>query len=325
MSSPATPGAAAELRRARAALEAALGHERAVVRLTERVSQLEDQLADGERGITALRMQLRVEEADVVQWSRVGFGPFLYWLIGRLDERREREQWEAEEASVRLADQADLVARTHAALAATRHELQSTSELATVEQARALVRSLLHDFLPQAADELDRAERHHARVAADLRETDEALTACEYAIAQCTDTLGPLDSAARWGTWDMWGGGIVASSVKHARIDDGLAHVQHLNAALARLQREAGDVRLSVEVPRGLEPGSGARTLDVWFDNIFSDWNMQDRIERMRTTVASIGTRLIAVHHQLFDHRDALLAAEQRHRDTIDRLYAANG
>ncbi|MEQ1699626.1 MAG: hypothetical protein ABMA25_05925 [Ilumatobacteraceae bacterium] len=325
MGSPATPGAAAELARARAALQAAFGHERAAVRLTERIAALEEDLADAHREVAHLRERLQIEEADVVQWSRAGFGPFVYWLIGRLDERRDREQWEAEEASVRLADQADRVERTHAALAAARHELQSTTELARVDDARALVRSLLHDFLPAAFDELERVERHHARIVADLRETEEAMKACEHAIDRCEVTLGPLESALRWGTWDMWGGGLIASSVKHSRVDDGLAHVQQLNAALARLRREAGDVRLSVEVPRGLEAGSGARTLDIWFDNIFSDWNMQDRIERMRDSIAFIGTRLLDVHRQLFDHRGGLLAAEERHRATIDRLYAANG
>lgn len=325
MGSPATPGAAAELMRARAALQAALGHEQAAVRLTERIAAMDDELSDCRREITRLRAQLRVEEADVVQWSRAGFGPFALWLIGRLDERREREQHEAEEASVRLADQADHAERVRVALEAAHHELRSTQALATVDDARALVRSLLHDFLPDEADELDRAERSHARTATDLRETEEAMMACEHAIDCCEATLAPLASAARWGTWDMWGGGMIASSIKHSRIDDGLAHLQRLNMALARLRREASDVRLPVEVPRGLEAGSGARTLDLWFDNIFSDWNMQDRIETMQSTVAYTGTRLLDVHRRLFDHHGKLLAAGEAQRAAIDLLYAANG
>lgn len=325
MGTPATPGAAEELQRARAALRIALGHEQAAVRLSERIAALDDELGDAHSEVTRLRLQLRVEEADVVQWSRAGFGPFVYWLIGRLDERREREQNEAEEVSVRLADQADRAERVRLALAAAHHELRSTRELATVDAARELVRSLLHEFLPDDAEELGRVERHYARTVTDLRETEEALMACEHAIDCCEATLAPLASAARWGTWDMWGGGMIASSIKHSRIDDGLAHLQRLNMALARLRREASDVRFSVEVPRGLEAGSGARTLDVWFDNIFSDWNMQDRIERMQTTVGSIGTHLVGVHRQLSEHRTLLQEREVPARAAIDRLYAANG
>lgn len=311
--------------RARAALRVALGHEQAAARLTERIAALDEELADCRREITHLRAQLRVEEADVVQWSRAGFRPFLFWLIGRLDERREREQHEAEEMSVRLADQADHAERVRVALEAAHHELRSTRALATVDDARALVRSLLHDFLPDEADELDRAEGQHARIATDLHETKEAMMACEHAIDCCEATLDPLASAARWGTWDMWGGGMIASSIKHSRIDDGLAHLQRLNMALARLRREASDVRLSIEVPRGLEAGSGARTLDLWFDNIFSDWNMQDRIEQMQSTVGAIGSHLVGVHRQLSEHRTTLLEREASVCDAIDRLYAANG
>jgi hypothetical protein len=321
---PATPGAAAELRRARAALHAALGHRQAAARLEERVDRLEATLAEGRAEVGRLRHQLSVEEADVQHWTHLGFGPFVYWLIGRLDERRERERFEAEEAAVRLADEADRAERVRVALSAARHELSSARELATVDRARELVRSLLHDFVPDASKQLEHLEEQHAATLADVAETREAMQACEQAIDLTEAALDSMSSAANWGTWDLWGGGIIASSIKHQKVDDGLVHVQRLNAAMSRLRREMGDVGLSLDVPVGLEAGSTARVFDVWFDNIFSDWNMQDRIETMQESVGHIGTRLIEVHRALADHQSGLQRTAAYQRAALDELYLSN-
>lgn len=325
MSSPATPGAAAELMRARAALQAALGHRRAAARLAEKVEGLEALLADGHLRVAQLRHELHVEEADVEHWTSHGFGPFVFWLFRQLDDRRERELHEAEEASVRLADEADRADRVRAELASARHELRSTRELATVDRARELVRSLLHEFLPEEAADLDRLEEQHAATVADLRETEEALVVCEHAIDLAQAALDRLLLASNWGTWDMRGNGLIASSIRHQKVEEGLVHVQRLNVAMARLRRECSEVQLSLHVPGGMERGSTSGVLDAWFDNIFDDWNIHDRVATMQDSVAVIGSRLIDVHHQLTAHRAALLQTVGYQRAAIDRLYAVNG
>jgi hypothetical protein len=325
MGSPATPGAAAELMRARAALQAALGHRRAAARLEEKVDSLEAVLADSYRRVTELRHELRVEEADVEHWTGHGFGPFVYWLFRELDDRREREMGEAEEASVRLADEADRGERVRAELAAARHELRSARELATVDQARDLVRTLLHEFLPDEARDLDRLEEQHAATVVDLRETEEALAVCEQSIDLAQAALDRLLLATEWGTWSMRGNGLIASSIRHQKVEEGLVHVQRLNVAMARLRRECSQVQMRLHVPHGMEHGSTTRVLDAWFDNIFDDWNIHDRVATMQESVAMIGSRLIDVHHQLTAHRTELLHTLGQQRAIIDRLYAVNG
>lgn len=319
------PGESEDLVAARAALRLALEHEQSAERLARRVQHLETMLADGLREVSRLRVALRIEEAELQRWEGKGFGQLLLWLAGLLDDRREDERHDVEEASLHLADESDRAERVRLQLVEARDELRAAQEQATVAAARERVRSLLRSLAPIEGARLTGLEDQHAMVAADLRETDEALVASEAAQRAAEPALEQLAKARSWGTWDMLGGGVFISAMKHRRVDESLEHVQRLNAALVRLRTEASQVRFDLQIPGGLEVGSTARLLDTWFDNIFSDWRMQDRIETMQLRVRDVMQHVVAVHAQLQAHRDGLITRLAAQRAELDALYRANG
>ena len=83
---------------------------------------------------------------------------------------------------------------------------------------------------------------------------------------------GHLGSAESWSTYDTWfGGGLLASSVKHDRIDGASDRIGEAQQALFEFARELADVDAvpTVRADLGISPTS--RTVDVWFDNVFTD------------------------------------------------------
>ncbi|MET0577991.1 MAG: hypothetical protein ABW122_04990, partial [Ilumatobacteraceae bacterium] len=87
--------------------------------------------------------------------------------------------------------------------------------------------------------------------------------------------------ARSWSTYDTWlGGGLLASSVKHDRIDSASDRIAQAQMALVDFARELTDVASAPTVKADLGISPTSRTLDVWFDNIVTDLSVGSRITR---------------------------------------------
>lgn len=185
---------------------------------------MEDLKAQHEERKRAAEDALKVlyrEQEDVEELERLSFASFLARIRGEQAERLDQERREAVAAKARYdaarRDLEDLEARFQAA----------QKERAGLEGLRGRWKALMEEkeeLLCQAGGE--RAKRL-IQIGCDLdslgsqiRELDEAICAGKdvgYALDQM---IGQLDSAAGWGTWDILGGGMLATMAKHGRMND---------------------------------------------------------------------------------------------------------
>ncbi|MFE5294497.1 hypothetical protein ACFQ8T_20135 [Isoptericola sp. NPDC056618] len=101
-----------------------------------------------------------------------------------------------------------------------------------------------------------------------------------------------LRGADGWSTYDtFFDGGMLASMVKHDTMDRAAGLLREADGALRHLTVELGD--LGEQGVGGVGVDGLTRTLDVWFDTIFTDWSVRNRIAEARDRVAA-ATR--AVH-----------------------------
>ncbi len=240
-------------------------------------------------------------------------------LSGRY--RRQREQADAEAA--RSYAQLDAVRRQ---LADARLELDRATAACEAAEARAAQenatrRAAAADRIRAAggpgAARLEQLEADLASAQVESRELDEAARAVAASQAAADQALERLRSAADWGTYDTWfGGGIVSSSIKHDRIDDAAQAMGAVRTHLERARRELADVALDVAAPDLAQVGSN-RTLDIWFDNFFSDLGTQSRINDGRASVVALVTALrqaqerVATRTHELRQRIAALSAER--------------
>ena len=137
-----------------------------------------------------------------------------------------------------------------------------------------------------------------------LREIQEAQDACEGALRSLGEAQRKVDSARSWGTYDTWfGGGLFSSLIKHDRIDEAEQYMRAVDEALERLRRELADVNMGGATLGGVGVTDLTRTLDVWFDNFFSDLAVQSRLKDADHRLDAIGEALVAVRRALQDRR----------------------
>lgn len=117
------------------------------------------------------------------------------------------------------------------------------------------------------------------------REVREAVAAGRRALASLEEAADALDSASRWGLFDLVLGGPISSLAKHARLGDAREALERARADLYAFTRELSDVR-GIEELR-VNVGGVALALDVLVDNPFVDLYVQKRISDAEDNVAA--------------------------------------
>jgi hypothetical protein len=309
------------------AIENARAFERAIS-ASSKLAHIEKELArqrefSREASLLAERAlaTLRKEVSDVESWSGSGLKAILWKLFGQLDERVVAENREWQIAAANYAERksgADAFAAE-----VTRLEDRQTVHATvarSLDEYRAQARAALVKANPVITQQLVPAETYAQECALAEREVAEALKACQTALPICGRTLNELGSAESLGTWDLFGGGMLVSMAKRSRVETALELVDSLHRALDKLRSEVSDLTEAIVVPNGLEVGSGSWGFDVWFDNVFSDWKMQGRIQQTVNNVAKIKQSLAALESHLASELASAQARQAIASDELDAL-----
>jgi hypothetical protein len=260
---------------------------------------LELNLAKTNHEVAAARLaqaeeRVRAEAGDVAVLESVT--PTRLWAAMRgtrsedLDrERSELSAVQAEAAALKLA---------WAEAGAVRQQIQAAlirlgDVSAQWRQALNVEEGRLLDAGGGAAAQLVEISGQRAAVAAQRAEVAQAQAAARVAVSALKAAAQLLDSAESWSTYDtFFGGGMLASMAKHDRMDAASAELKAADSALERLSSELADVGLAAV--GGIDVDELTRTFDIWFDNIFTDWSVADRIseaaERTQRAVRAVDT-----------------------------------
>jgi len=151
------------------------------------------------------------------------------------------------------------------------------------------------------------------------KELVEAIDAGEKAKASVLRVLNELKNAKQWGQWDMASRGRGANYHKRHAIDRANQHVYKTQQLLRVYEKELRDLGMEVSLRFKLQ--NFHSFLDFFFDNLISDWIVQQKINhtvnnvlKTRDEIASINASLTREKEKtdqstiaLHDKRDSIL------------------
>lgn len=129
------------------------------------------------------------------------------------------------------------------------------------------------------------------------KEREEAIQAGRRAKESLNRALRALDSARGWGIYDMIGGGFLSSLIKHSKMDDASAYIEDAKEDLRAFADELDDLDEYTNVD--LSTGDFWGFADWFFDGLFSDWVMQNRINEARTQVQNAIRKVDSILNRL--------------------------
>ena len=259
------------------------------------------------------------EQADVDRLEGRSLAAFFYNVIGRMDEKLDRERREAYEARVKYDAAARELAETEAELRRSEAELDALRGCEERYQAALEEKSRAVKAAGGAeAEKLLELERHIAALDGQKRELDEAVSAGRLALHTADNILSSLDSAEGWGTWDLFGGGLISDLAKHGHLDDAQDAIEQLQSQLRRFKTELADVAIYADIQVNLD--GFLRFADFFFDNLFTDWAVLDHIHQSQGQVRDIRNQIESILTRLESTLESAKQEQNGSREQLARL-----
>lgn len=259
------------------------------------------------------------EEADVARLQGRSLAAFFYNVVGKMDEKLDQERREAYAARVKY----DAAARELQAVEADLKEC--TDELDMLALCEDHYRMCLEEKAAaiKAAGsavglEILRLETYIQTLDCQLKELDEAVDAGNTALFMTKNVQSSLDSAEDLGTWDLFGGGLLVDMAKHDHLDDAQAMIERLQVQLRRFKTELTDVKVDADVQISVE--GFTRFADFFFDGLFADWAVMDRIEQAQGQVKKTRSQIEAVLRKLGSLIQMTQTEKEKSRQTLNEL-----
>ena len=290
-------------------------------RLSAEVSTLEERRASLAQRVQQLKEETYKEQLDVDQLENFSAAKLFYQVVGKLDERLEKEQAELYAAALRYDSARQELQSVESELDSRRREL-SFLEGCEREYERLLAekaRVLREDPNSPSARRLLALEERQAQLSAREKELNEAIRAGYDALSDIGTIEESLSSAEGWGTWDVFGGGLISDMAKYSHLDEAQRQINTLQRSLSRFRTELADVDIRMDIQ--IEVDSFLRFADYFFDNIFTDWAVLDRIRNTQSQIqqvdGSVRTIVSRLERNLEQCRQDIQQTAQERKDFL--------
>ncbi len=258
-------------------------------KLEKDLLQIRDLLADERVKYANLKKQLHKEGRDVKKLEGLSLSGLFLSILGSKEAQLENERQEYLAAKLKYDECKSEVDTLEGEERNATAQLESLAALD--DDYRELLGEkeavILSDEGNQARLLLELSE-DLGELKANQKELQEAIEAGNHALALLQKVQDSLGSAQGWGVWDMLGGGLIVTAVKHSRIDDARQHVHSAQQALHSFVRELKDVNPHLLNDITIDIGGFATFADYFFDGLIADWIVQSRINDSLDNVSNM-------------------------------------
>ncbi len=255
-----------------------------------RLEDLNREITQLQGKITYLVKQVDKESEDIETLKKTGVKSLFYKVLGSKEEQLEKERQEYLEANLRY----DEVRKSIELLEYERNILEGKiKELPKTDRRyKELLKLREKEIIasnPQLAAKINTIDQQMHERQKMLFEIEEAMGVGRSANHLLEQVVIKLNQAVNWGQWDMAGRrGQMTSHMKHRQIDMAKDLAYKAKISLTQFEKELRDIYgpenfgLTVRIP------SFSSFTDIFFDNLITDWIVQQKIQNTRTGVVSV-------------------------------------
>lgn len=252
-------------------------------RTDAKLSDLFLQQSDLEKRTDELEKIMRKEQDDVDRLNGRSLTAFFYRATGKMGEKLTKEEAEAYAAAVKYDAAKNELQAVNNDIEYCQRQL---SELQDCEQQYEKVLKEKTEQIKQSgvpeAGRIMQIENEIAFLENQQKEIQEAINAGNQAFYIAQKILEDLDSAKNWSTFDLMGGGLIADMAKYDKLNKVQDQIQDLQNALRGFRTELADVTERISGNLYVEIGDFLHFADYFFDGLFTDWMVYDKINDSR-------------------------------------------
>lgn len=274
-------------------------------RLEAKWRELHSQQEDLSNRVQELKTVMGNEQADVDRLERTSLTSVFYAVIGKKEDMLDKEKAEVYAAKVKYdsaVQELNLIANDiHQIEIQLREfsqcEQQYESQLQEKDRTIKASGSLDAEYILQLEEQITAQKIQKVEIR-------EAIAAGSRALRSADYILSSLDTAQDWGTWDLLGGGLISTLAKHSSLDEAQDQVQQLQTELRRFKTELADVTIHTDMQVNVD--GFLRFADYFFDGLFADWAVLDKISQSQSSVQTTKNQIESVLSMLRSMEDTV-------------------
>ncbi len=271
-------------------------------RLKEKLDKIYIQRGKLEKKKKELLENLKREELDVEKLEGMSFANLFHSIKGDKVEKLQKEKEEAFAAKLKYDSICNELRMLDNEIEGKERKLL---KLKDIEKEYEDLLNEKQDILISTDGSIrsifSRLQDEEAEEISKEKEIEEAISAGEVLLQSLYRVRDHLQSASSWGTWDILGGGFIATMAKHSKIDDAKNEISAAQGYLRSFYRELQDVGTTISID--IEIGSFLTFADYFFDGLFADLTVQSKINdskiRVKNTIDDVGHMLDKLRNQM--------------------------
>ncbi|PYF03943.1 hypothetical protein [Ureibacillus chungkukjangi] len=277
-----------------------------IEKLNKQKENLTEQLTHIKREIDNYNLELKEIRKKLQHLDSFSFINLIQSWTGKQEELRAQKIDKAAILELKMNEAEKMKEDLTNDLVLTTSELQKSDQQKLNNKLELLIAKKqiwLKEFEPDKALKLQQLEEEELNCSKLKIEIEEARATGKDAIRILSSTLKVLDSASNYSTWDTFlGGGLLATHLKHEKIDESKNKMHQAQIALQRFKNELLDIQEMSTRHLTINTDGFVKFADYFFDDIFSAWSTHTKITSSKEHISRV----------LSDVRNTILKIEQK-------------
>ena len=247
-------------------------------RLRTKINRILGHINQEKKRLDGLKIKMQKEFADVEKLESINLSSLILKIKGSIKEQYNKEQQEYYAVRLQYNQCKHSIEKLENDVIELRDKLAVYSTVDDEYKALLLKKDKL---LKQHHDvKVEKFSVELTAIQTEKTEISEAISAGDSLLEEMNKLVKILNKARGWGVFDLFGGGLIATAVKHSKINQAQEIIHHVQYLLNKFQDELKDINLSSDTLEKIELGSFSQFADYFFDGLIVDWIVQAKIKK---------------------------------------------
>lgn len=221
---------------------------------------------------------MQKEEQDVKNLEKLSLVSLYYSLVGNKHQQLNKEQVEFFAAKLKFDSCQSSINSLKREIQGYKQQVDDCDQyeaeyIESVKNNHSQASFEENKKLIEIADEIVQLKSNNIEV-------NEAIAAGRLAKAALRKVIEKMQSASNWGIFDMFGGGMIITAVKHSKINQSKEMVEKVNVLIEKFNREISDINSPLNVDLKIKIHGFKKFADYFFDGLIFDWMVQSKINK---------------------------------------------
>ena len=287
-----------------------------LIAMKEDLLKQDDEVA---KKVAELSKIKKKEQLDVEQLEGMTFKALFAAIAGNKEEKLSQERQEAYVAAMKYDAAMQDLQRIQADLRYCEEEIEKLVDCETEYQdLLAQKKSALKQEAAHQANEVALLEKDLGTLEHEIIELEEALEAGYKAFDLADRIVTELEEADDLANWDTFMDSILIDMQKHEHIHSAQDLIGSLRNELRRFRTELADVHIEEHIE--IEMDDFSQFADWFFDNIFTDWDIKQKIENSLKEAGVTRNQIKNTINTLKDMRDERMKNKAELDEKLENL-----